>query len=116
MSLVEYTNFYPKNPSKPNKRTRPHIIHYVRYNPHTDHENFCREKLMLYVPFRNSENSLLVGHQSWSSAFEKHKIQIARNEKMFTSLIDSKWGDIDEATTQATDNNDLTKDLGIDHT
>lgn len=115
MSLTEYTAFYPNNPSKPNKRTRACIIRYVRYNPHIDYENFCQEKIMLYIPFRTSEASLSIGHTSWASAFDTHKLQIARIETKFCSPFENKQGDIDEAAIETKKNNNITEDFNLDH-
>ena len=70
---------------------------------------------MLYVPFRNSETLHLPGHKSWNAAFETHKIKIAHNEKMVTSLVDNRGGDIDEVATKASETNQLIEDLNIDH-
>lgn len=115
MSLVEYTAFYPNNPSKPNKRKRARIIHYVQYNLHIDYENFFQEKLMLYIPFRTSEASLLIGHKSWASAFNTHKVQIAKIETKLCSPFDNKRGGIDEAATTTTKNNNLTEEFNLEH-
>ena len=74
LSLAEFTTFYIGNPSKTNKRQKSYIICYVKYNQHIDNENYCREKLMLYVSFRNYEKSLLADHQTWSATFSEKNI------------------------------------------
>lgn len=96
LSLVEYTAFYSSNYRKLHKRETPKIICYVRYYPHIDPKKYCREKIMLYVPFRSGEQSLITRYGTWSAKFNEKKVQVANIKKMFTMKTISKWGDIDE--------------------
>ena len=41
------------------ERTNPRVIRYVKFSKTTDLENFCRERLMLFHPWKNEENDLL---------------------------------------------------------
>ena len=48
-----------KNGTKYKKRKVPRIIRYVKYNKKKDPENYFREQLMLFVPWRNEQRDLL---------------------------------------------------------
>ena len=48
-----------KNGTKYKKRKVPRIIRYVKYNKKKDPENYFREQLMLFVPWRNEQRNLL---------------------------------------------------------
>ena len=48
-----------KNGTKYKKRKVPRIIRYVKYNKKKDPENYFREQLMLFVPWRNEQKDIL---------------------------------------------------------
>lgn len=96
-SLAEYTSLYYNKGNKIQKRRKPQIIRFVKYNRYIDYENYCREKLMLYVPFRIRENTLLSSHNTWAQAFNSRKIKIENTEKMYNAQTDKSWGDIENA-------------------
>ena len=48
-----------KNGTKYKKRKVPRIIRYVKYNKKKDPENYFREQLMLFLPWRNEQKDLL---------------------------------------------------------
>ena len=45
-------------------RTKPNIIRYIKYSQKVDPENYFREQLMLFFPWRNEEVDLLNGHNT----------------------------------------------------
>ena len=51
--------FKAKNGTKYKKRKVPRIIRYVKYNQKKDPENYFREQLMLFVPWRNELKDLI---------------------------------------------------------
>ena len=51
--------FKAKNGAKYRKRKIPRIIRYVKYNKKKDPENYFREQLMLFVPWRNEQKDLI---------------------------------------------------------
>ena len=51
-------------------RTKPKIIRYVKYNVKVDPENYFREQLMLFYPWRNEEKDLLNGHDTYEMHFK----------------------------------------------
>ena len=56
--LVEFVANYKKDWTPVSKRKKPNVIWFVNYRKHVDYENYCRENLLLYVPFENNEHSL----------------------------------------------------------
>lgn len=55
------------NGIKIKRRKTPRVIEYVRYSLKTNPENYYREKLMLFTPWRNESSDLLCGHQTLSN-------------------------------------------------
>jgi hypothetical protein len=56
--LAEFVSHYKKNGVPISKRKKPSVIRFVKYNKHSDYENYCREKLLLYVSFDENEETL----------------------------------------------------------
>lgn len=73
LSLVEFVSYYNVMKKKNSKRLRPLIIRYVNFNKHKDHENWSREQLLLFSPFRHSESSQLGLYSAWQDAYEEKK-------------------------------------------
>ena len=60
------------------KRKVRRVIRFVNYHRLRDEENYCREKLLLYKPWRREE--LLMGkHDSYRNAFHEHEYIIRHN-------------------------------------
>ena len=60
------------------KRRNPRVIRFVNYNRAHDPENYCREKLLLYLPWRREE--LLKGeYETYAEAFEANETAIRNN-------------------------------------
>ena len=51
-------------------RTKPKIIRYVKYSQKVDPENYYREQLMLFLPWRTEEIDLLNGHETYEEHFK----------------------------------------------
>ena len=63
-------------------RAKPKIIRYVRYSQKVDSENYFREQLMLFYPWRKEERDLLNGHNTYEDHFKavSKKIRCTRND------------------------------------
>ena len=72
--------FEAKNGTKYKKRKVPRIIRYVRYNRKRDPENYFREQLMLFVPWRNEQKDLIGSFGTYE----------ARYNSVQTSLVSKK--------------------------
>ena len=47
----------------------PRIIRYVKYNKKKDPENYFREQLMLFVPWRNEQKDLLGSFDTYEAHY-----------------------------------------------
>ena len=74
-------------------RKRNKIIRFRRYNPKKNPEDFFRERLLLYLPWRQ-ENNLIEPYASYEAAFNVHKDIIMKNMNIFepyASEIDTAY-------------------------
>ena len=65
-----------KNGTKYKKRKVARIIRYVRYNKKNDSENYYRERLMLFIPWRNEERDLISGFKTFEAHYKALKTSI----------------------------------------
>ena len=72
-------------------RTKPKVVRYVNYNKKVDSENYYREQLMLFTPWRNEEKDLLNGCKTYQDHFHLLEGKILSKRKEYDShseLID----------------------------
>ena len=71
-----------KNGTRYKSRKVPRIIRFVRYNRKKDPENYFREQLMLYMPWRNEEKDLLGSFDTYRDHYNlmKESLQSKSNE------------------------------------
>ena len=74
--------FKAKNGTKYKTRKVPKIIRYVKYNKKKDPENYFREQLMLFVPWRNEQKDLLGSFDTYEAHYNFVQISLIpkRNE------------------------------------
>ena len=80
------------------KRYKPKIIRSVRFNKNKDPENYSREQLMLYIPWRNEKKDLIQNCETYQERFEQVKNIIAQNRLQYecnTEIIDKAIEDIE---------------------
>ena len=65
-----------KNRTRYNKRKVPKITRYVRYNKKKDLENYCREQLLLFIPWRNEQKDLLASFDTFEAHYNSLKTSI----------------------------------------
>jgi len=63
-----------------------------------DPENHYREKIMLYISYRESEYKLNKNEETWTEAYFSHKNIIDVTENQFSCLV-TPWGDIENSST-----------------
>ncbi len=69
------------------KRRNPRVIRFVNYNRAHDPENYCREKLLLYLPWRKEE--LLKGKcDSYVKSFETNETVIRKNMQKYEKFAE----------------------------
>ncbi|VDI75458.1 Hypothetical predicted protein [Mytilus galloprovincialis] len=86
-----------KNGIRIYQRKTPKVIRYVKYNYKTDSENFYRERLMLFYPWRNELSDLQCGHET----FEKMYLTVARLLEKKAKQYEGKVIDLEKAIEEA---------------
>ena len=71
------------------KRRVPRILRYVNYNIKRDPENHYRERLMLFLPWRNEEDDLSEGFQTYEEHYMAKQSLIASMRKKYENFNDS---------------------------
>jgi hypothetical protein len=56
--LAEYATSYTSSNAIGKKRNHPRVIQYIWFNEQKYLKNYFREKMMLYVPYRQNDNVL----------------------------------------------------------
>lgn len=80
------------------KGTKPKIVRSVRFNTNKDPENYCREQLMLYTPWRNESKDLIQNCQSYQECYEQLKDIITKNREQYechTEVLDKAIENVD---------------------
>ena len=74
--------YQAKNGTKYKKRKVPRVIRYVKYNKKKDPENYFREQLMLFVPWRNEHKDLLGSFDTFEAHYKSVQTSLIpkRNE------------------------------------
>ena len=65
-----------KNEIRYKKRKVPRIIRYVRYNKKNDAENYYRERLMPFTPWRNEQKDLISSFDTFEAHYNSLKTSI----------------------------------------
>ena len=98
--LAEFASSYTRKGRKRANSKKPYIIRFVKYNKHKDRDNYYREKLMLYVPYRQDEQTFKEAYSTWEHAYNLLIRIIEYNEKKFVYETNATWGDFECATNQ----------------
>ena len=78
-------------------RKNPRVIRYVRFKEKSDPENYCREQLLLYWPWRNEQSNLLAGGESYKAHYDRVKSFLNTKKKQY----DYNSEEIDKAMERA---------------
>lgn len=65
------------------RRNTSKILRHVRFNKDQDSENYFREQLMLFYPWRNEELDLIGSFNSFEANFKQNEETIQRNKKQY---------------------------------
>jgi hypothetical protein len=88
---------YKKNATPISKRKKPSVIRYVKYNKYCDYENYCREKMLLYVPFHEKEETLIHNVSTSEAVYVAFETIVHINEARFTYNVNPTWGNLEVA-------------------
>ncbi|XP_061184994.1 uncharacterized protein LOC133193010 [Saccostrea echinata] len=72
-----------RNGIKIRRRKVPRVIRYVRFNIKTDPENYYREKLMLFMPWRHESIDLISGTDTFEKSFHLKKSFLTHKVKEY---------------------------------
>ncbi|KAK3097672.1 hypothetical protein FSP39_011969 [Pinctada imbricata] len=86
-----------KNGISIKRRIHDLILRYVRYNVKTDPENHYRERLLLFMPWRDESVDLLNGHNSYQEHYRQVHLLVDNKANFYEKNID----DIERAMQEA---------------
>ena len=90
------------------KRTVRKIIRSVRYNRNKNSENYFREQLMLYMPWRNEEEDLIYGCRTFEEKYEQLEDVIVKNRHHYefhTDVLEKALEDLENIECNEYDSN-----------
>ena len=89
------------------KRKKPKIIRSVRYHEDKDPENYYREQLMFYMPWRKENTDLIKDCQTYQERFQQVKEEILNNRCQYeyhSEMLDKAMRDINDRDYDSFDN------------
>ena len=87
------------------KRKRAKIIRTVRFNKEKEPENYYREQLMLYTPWRNEQKDLIKDCQTYQERYQQVELIVNNNKEQY-----DRHSDILEKAIEDLNENDNTSD------
>ena len=97
-----------KNGTKYKKRKVPRIIRYVKYNKKKDPENYFREQLMLFVPWRNEQKDLIGSFDTYEAHYNSVQTSLIsrRNElELARQMMEAEERNFDQVVPNAEQEN-----------
>ncbi|KAE8740983.1 hypothetical protein FOCC_FOCC013509 [Frankliniella occidentalis] len=91
-------------------RRQPRVIRFRNYHYEIDSENFLREQVMLYVPWRNEERDII--NQDLETQFHNNKEQIRTIRKKYSTFDDKALFDALEVAMERTESDEEAFDKG----
>ncbi len=77
-----------KNGIKIRQRKNFKVIRYVRFNCKSDEENHYREKILLFLPWRNEATDLLSSYTTYKQHYEARKRKIDYKSKVYEHHVE----------------------------
>ena len=74
-----------------NRRKREAVIRFRKFNVEKEQEDFCRAKLVLFLPWRDEIRDLLKDYQSYSAHYNDVMNQLKEQESKFTANLASTY-------------------------
>ena len=94
------TEYKLKGGMKLVKRKRAKIVRSVRFNKEKDPENYYREQLMLYTPWRNEQKDLIKDCQTYQERYQHLESIINRNKEQYechSDILEKAIEDLNES-------------------
>ena len=73
------------------RRKREAVIRFRKFNVEKEQEDFCRAKLMLFLPWRNEQRDLLKDYSDYSSHYKAVVDEVMEQETKFTVNLASTY-------------------------
>ena len=80
--------YVAKNGTKYKHRRNPRVIRYVRYDVKKDPENYYRERLMLFMPWRNEAKDLLGSYETYKAHYNVLKDNLESKRSQYEHHIE----------------------------
>ncbi|CAC5391861.1 unnamed protein product [Mytilus coruscus] len=100
-------NITLKNGIRIYQRKTPKVIRYVKYNYKTDSENFYRERLMLFYPWRNEVSDLQCGHETYEKMYLTVSRLLEKKAKQYEGKVIDLEKAIEEAENDSNENDQI---------
>lgn len=97
--IEDTTEYKLKGGMKLVKRKRVKIIRSVRFNKEKDPENYYREQLMLYTPWRNEQKDLIKDCQTYQERYQQVESTVDRNKEQYechSDILEKAIEDLNE--------------------
>ena len=104
-AIEDTTEYKLKGGMKLVKRKRAKIIRSVRFNKEKEPENYYREQLMLYTPWRNEQKDLIKDCQTYQERYQQVELIVNSNKEQY-----DHHSDILEKAIEDLNENDNTSD------
>ena len=75
------------------ERARPKVLRWVAYNKDKDFDNYCREQVMLFLPWSGTFEDL-EEEGSWPELFLLHEKTIGPNREKYCTITEEAWSAI----------------------
>ncbi|XP_062570615.1 uncharacterized protein LOC134232646, partial [Saccostrea cucullata] len=86
-----------KNGIKIRRRKNKRVIRYVGYSQKTNSEQYYRERILLFLPWRNENADLLGSHQTYEQHYREKACMIQVKQKQYEHFVD----ELEQARLQA---------------
>ncbi|XP_061190195.1 uncharacterized protein LOC133198054 [Saccostrea echinata] len=86
-----------KNGIKIRRRKNKRVIRYVGYSQKTNSEQYYRERILLFLPWRNENADLLGSHQTYEQHYKQKACIIQVKQKQYEHFVD----ELEQARLQA---------------
>ena len=98
-AIEDTTEYKLKGVMKLVKRKRAKIIRSVRFNKEKEPENYYREQLMLYTPWRNEQKDLIKDCQTYQDRYQQVELIVNSNKEQYdrhSDILEKAIEDLNE--------------------
>ena len=82
------------------RRRKEAVIRFRKFNPEKELEDYCRSRLMLFMPWRMEERDLLKDYPNYSSHYNAVKDELLEQESKFSRNLELTYRALDQMEKQ----------------